>query len=197
MPCGTTSMSSVIWSGDWAKLSSMAKVLYNETQRENRDKWAIEIGRFIMAFGSIEATTYAALRRLPLDPIGQPLIDANLRLQQRIDLLIAIADSRGLEWFPFTEVLREVKQLAGKRNLIAHNDVGYDLYVEPSGEFHVERAVISAKLPPNRNKKKTPNERVAFHELVQHREQAEELDLRLHTALMNIFFALAESKVAQ
>jgi hypothetical protein len=91
-----------------SKLLSMDKTVYDETQKEHRDRWALEIGRFVMAFGSIEATTYTALRRLPRDPIGQPLIDANLGLQQRIELLIAIADGRGLGWVPFAEVLREI-----------------------------------------------------------------------------------------
>jgi hypothetical protein len=194
-------MPSKIGTGGWlegllrSKLSPMVKIVYDETFEEQRNKWAVEIGRFVLAFGSIETLTYSALRHCPRDPIGQPLIDANLGLQPRIDLLIALAASRGLvPWVAFVEVLREIKQLASKRNLIAHNGVGYDVYVDPEGGVHVEEAVRSGRLAPDKFRKKTSKEKVVFQELEKLRVQAEALEARLSTVLINVFVALQEER---
>lgn len=148
-----------------------------------REKWAKEVGRFVMAFGSIEGSTYAALRHCARDPIAQPLIDANLNLKPRIEVLLAIAGTReGKRWERFARVLSEVKALAGKRNLIAHNGVGADVFVDAAGEYSMEETIRNHKKWPTKNAR----DRIAFHELVVHRERAETLDGELIAALAKV-----------
>jgi hypothetical protein len=64
----------------------------DERYEEFVDRWAKEIGRFILAFGSIEYTTYMALQSFPRDPIGDPT--SKLQLGDRIELLLAILGAR-------------------------------------------------------------------------------------------------------
>src|SRR5688572_13770928 len=103
-----------------------------------RSKWAVEVGRFVMAFGAMEGVTYSALRHCPRDPIARSLIDANLGLKARNDLLIAIARTwSGPNWARFAFLLENLSTLAKKRNLIAHNGVGVNVYVDATGEYHL------------------------------------------------------------
>lgn len=154
---------------------------------EMRAKWAAEVGRFVMAFGGIEGITYAALRQCPRDPIAQPLVDSNLALTPRIDLLIAIANGRSRpQWGAFAAVLAKIKSLAKKRNLIAHNGVGLDVYVDAEGEYHVQEAIRNAKKRPPKTTRFEDRDRVAFHELVAHREEAEILSKLLHRAYFQL-----------
>lgn len=150
-------------------------------------KWAAEVGRFVMAFGSIEGSTYYALRPCARDPIAQPLIDANLALKPRLDLLIAIAGAReGKRWESFASTLNKVKALAGKRNLIAHNGVGLDVFIDAAGEYFVEEGISNAKKWPVRDKKLAAKDRIAFDELTEHRKEAEALSLELSTGLFKL-----------
>jgi hypothetical protein len=152
------------------------RVIRDESVEQQRNKWAAEIGRFVLAFGAIESFTYSALRLCLPDRIGQALIDGGLGLQQRIDVLIATADAHARSpWTAFAAVLGEVKQLAGKRNLIAHSGLAHDVYIDADGQLYVEEAVSSAKKPPNKHVKKTASQKVAFHELLDHRQQARHL----------------------
>jgi hypothetical protein len=165
----------------------------NESFEQLKDRWALEVGRFVMAFGNIEANTYLALRHMPLDPIGEPLIDANLNLKPRIEVLIAIASKRGGEqWLVFADALEKIKRLAAKRNLIAHNGVGFDVYINAAGEYYVEQAISNAKKRQFGHKK--PTDSVLFNELMEHRAEAEELDKQLGAALIEILKELDSPK---
>ena len=157
----------------------------NESFEQLKDRWALEVGRFVMAFGNIEANTYLALRHMPLDPICAPLIEANLNLKPRIEVLIVIAKARGQgPWLLFADALEKIGKLAAKRNLIAHNGVGFDVYVSAAGEYYIEQAISNAKKRQFAQKKS--NDSVLFEELIAHREEAEALDKQLGTALMDL-----------
>jgi hypothetical protein len=94
-------------------------------------------------------------------------------------------------WTAFAAVLGEVKQLAGKRNLIAHSGgLAHDVYIDADGQLYVEEAVSSAKKPPNKHVKKTASQKVAFHELLDHRQQAEALEEKLKASLTAVLFFL-------
>lgn len=160
-----------------------------------RGKWASEVGRFVMAFGSIEGITYAALRHLLADALAQSLIDANLSLSPRLDVLIAITkDRHGPEWVTFASVLGKIKVLSKKRNLIAHNGVGLDVFVDASGEYHFEESISNAK--KRRPIQKVDLDRLAFADLASHREEAEALNNQLLASLMAVLDPSSREKLA-
>jgi hypothetical protein len=95
-----------------------------------RGRWAIEIGRFVVAFGSIEGMTYALMRSNFDAPVADVLLK-NMDLGKRLEVLIAMAQGRGGGWIAIANVLKEVEKLAKKRNLIAHNGVTIDVFLSP------------------------------------------------------------------
>lgn len=165
-----------------------------ETFEQLKDRWALEVGRFVMAFGGIEGTTYHALRNFPRDPIAGALIEANLMLKPRMELLVAVCRGRGDgPWLEFAEALEKIKKLASKRNLIAHNGMGFDVYVDSAGEYYVEQAISNAKKHGKFAQKKT-SDSVLFEELVAHRKEAEALNLELSSALVNVLNELSREE---
>jgi hypothetical protein len=151
-----------------------------ESLEQARDRWALEVGRFVMAFGAIEASTYQALREFPSEPIADALIDLHLRT--RISVLLEICRARNTgPWKEFADALEGVHALNKKRNLIAHNSMGFDVFLDANGEYHMEQAISNAKklerFPPRKR------DNVLFEELVKHREEAEELSVALSVAL--------------
>jgi hypothetical protein len=98
-----------------------------------RDKWSLQIGRFMVAFGGIEQVIHAALNALPHDPIGQAA--TQMFLGPRIDLLLAVLNGRhGKDWRNFAALLKKAKRLAEERNLIAHNPLGLEYYKNAEGQ---------------------------------------------------------------
>lgn len=157
-----------------------------ETFEQLKDRWALEVGRFVMAFGAIEGVTYQALRHLPTEPIAEPLIEANLMLKPRSQLLIAICRGKGRgPWSDFSDTLEKIQKLAAKRNLIAHNGMGLDVYVDSAGEYYIEQAISNARRHGSLAPRKA-NDSVLFNELVQHRKDAESLSMALSSALAAI-----------
>jgi hypothetical protein len=145
----------------------------DEKYEEFVDRWAKEIGRFILAFGSIEYTTYMALQTFPRDPIGDPT--SKLQLGDRIELLLAILEVRMDANSPrFCALLREVKGLIDGRNLVAHNSVGLDIYVNyDESDFDVVESIRSPK---------RPDKHLRIEKLVENRKRAEQLARDLHQA---------------
>jgi hypothetical protein len=100
-------------------------------------KWAHEIGRVFIAFGSVEYSVHSLLRSIPQDPIQGTT--ASLRLAQKVDILIAILLSRSGDLNSrIAEQLKIAKRLSEGRNLIAHNPLSLDLYVRGDEHMLVE-----------------------------------------------------------
>jgi hypothetical protein len=136
-------------------------------------KWAVEIGRVFIAFGSIEHVTHTALRELPRDPLYSAT--NKLQLGPRIDLLLAILNSReGQAWEQLTSLLQTAKELSDGRNLIAHNPLGLDVYVDEQGEPALAESIRSLR---------KHEKHMSFAELVALRESSEALATKLFTAL--------------
>jgi hypothetical protein len=57
-----------------------------------RDRWSLQIGRFMIAFGTIEQITHEPFRGIPRDPIGLPA--PQMVLGTRIDLQRAVLNGR-------------------------------------------------------------------------------------------------------
>lgn len=147
------------------------KALRYSEGESTRNKWAMEIGLLMVAFGSIETLTYLALKKLPSDPIAEPL--KKLLLKDRIDVLLAVLAAQDTPISKaFAKLLREVQTLADKRNLVAHNGVGIDVWVDVStGGLHATESIRSER---------NENKHLDFQRIVEHRKRAEELEFELY-----------------
>ena len=127
-------------------------------------KWATLIGRVFIAFGSIERQTHECLKKWLGDP-AYPHVK-NMRLAQRIDLLIDIVKEQDFEKAnidSFVESLNVAKSMARQRNLIAHNPLMLCLFQEEA-DF-IEAIVSNVK----------DDVTMEFHELQDLAERSEEL----------------------
>src|SRR5690606_30746822 len=85
-----------------------------------KGEWAAAIGAAFVAFGSIEHTTIVCLREIPRDSIWRS--SKSLKLVPRVDLLLELLEPyQHQECLTLADKLRQVKELARTRNLIAHN----------------------------------------------------------------------------
>lgn len=104
-------------------------------------KWATLIGRVFIAFGSIERTTHECLNKWLKDPVYPHI--KNMRFASRVDLLIDVTEHHGFQknhTAPFVANLKRAKELAQKRNLIAHNPLMLCLF---QGENDFIEAIAS------------------------------------------------------
>jgi hypothetical protein len=165
----------------------MTSIPDTDTLEQARDKWAMEVGRSVLALGTIEGLTYVLLRWCPRDPIYQTVVSANLGLATRIDLLVAIAEARsGKRWTAVSALLRQAKGLLHQRNLIAHNGLGFDIFIDATGAVSVEQVIGDRKKFNSVNEKRPSKDKVAYKEIVRHREQAEAIANQLSSAVLKV-----------
>ena len=89
--------------------------------------WDAPVGRFMLAFGSIEHTTIALLGCLPDCRI--PGNAPSLTLAQRIAILKEVLPRHaGNEYQATLAGLNKVSKLTTHRNFIAHNSVWFDIH---------------------------------------------------------------------
>lgn len=102
----------------------------------NDAKWAPVIGRYMIAFGSIENSINELLRNVI--PEGAMKVIAGLQLGQRIKLLReGLSDWKNLSDANQTVIAQnidEVSSLSQTRNLIAHNPLLLSLFTEEGHE---------------------------------------------------------------
>ena len=136
------------------------------------NKWALEIGKLFVAFGSIESLTYTSIKAFSTDPIYKHLI--KMRLSSRIDVVVDLVSNKKLSEpnkREFIDNLKKVKKLAEKRNLIAHNPLVLQLFDNETGQDVFREIILSVK-----------NERmhIEFDELMVVSQEAEKLSSSLH-----------------
>ncbi|MES9828205.1 MAG: hypothetical protein ABW201_08070 [Candidatus Thiodiazotropha sp.] len=98
-------------------------------------KWAILIGRVFIAFGSIERTTHECLKKWLEEPVYPHV--KHMKFSSRVDLLIDVTKKQKYSeenTNEFVSNLKEAKELAKKRNLIAHNPLMLCLF-QGEGDF--------------------------------------------------------------
>ena len=118
---------------------------------EEMQEWRILVGTTILSFGEIELITYKCLAHIPKDKIHKSL--SSLPFTKRIDLIIEILESRKIndtEFNDFINNLKSARKLAKYRNLLAHNPLAVDVYMDKvTGDIEVEQLISSIK---NENK---------------------------------------------
>jgi len=131
-------------------------------------KWATLIGRVFISFGSIERLTHENLKKWLKDPIYPHV--KNMSFALRVDLLIDVVSQQGFQddnVASFIKNLKFSKELAKKRNLIAHNPLMLCLFQDEM-EF-IEAIVSNVK----------DDVTMEFHELEVFTEESEKLATNL------------------
>ncbi len=148
-------------------------------------KWAKEIGRVFISFGSIEHVTMECLKQIPKDNIFD--ITRHFKLGQRIDLILQLLEPyKEKQIVEFKELLKKAKSLAAERNLLAHNPLMLNVYGNEEGEFKLEEKITSMK-----NEKK----HMSFNALQKLANETEALTSSIHKAL-NQVLTIAGNKSA-
>jgi hypothetical protein len=93
-------------------------------------EWQALVGKAIVRFGDIELVSLQCLSHIPGETIGNSA--ARLEFSRRVDLLIEMLEGRSElneSMRGLLDGFRRAKGLARTRNLIAHNPVMLDIYV--------------------------------------------------------------------
>lgn len=140
-------------------------------------KWAVEVGRFMLAFGDIEHTAIACLCAIPADAFGK--VTASMSLGVRLDLLAAILEGKDSpDYRKLAGLVGEIKRFLDNRNLVAHNPVQFSFYMNKGlHDIRIQTELVSTR---NRNK------RLTFNELRDLADQAERLAHGFGEAAMEV-----------
>src|SRR5690242_10626716 len=96
----------------------------------NHEEWEALVGKALLRFGDIELVSIKCLALLPKDRIGATA--ARLDFGRRVELIVELLEARDGRTSNLDAILhgmKRAKSLARKRNLIAHNPVMLNLYV--------------------------------------------------------------------
>jgi hypothetical protein len=114
---------------------------------EHAALWESLVGKAILRFGDIELVLIKCLEVIPADTIAEST--ARLGFSQRAELLIEILEARTdrtPDLNQLLECLKRAKPLANKRNLIAHNPVMLDIFVnEDETQMVAEHSISHAR----------------------------------------------------
>jgi len=115
---------------------------------DEMQEWRILVGTTILSFGEIELITLKCLAHIPKDEIYKSV--STLPFGRRIDLVVEILNSReskkNKEIINFIEKLKKAKKLSEYRNVLAHNPLMADIYMDNiSGDIKVEQIISSSK----------------------------------------------------
>lgn len=110
-------------------------------------EWQALVGKAIVRFGDIELISLRCLAYIPADNISESA--ARFEFSRRVGLLIEILEGRPVLNEPMKGLLagfKRAKTLAQTRNLIAHNPVMLDIYVNRATEdVRTEHTISSAR----------------------------------------------------
>ena len=119
----------------------------NHVDSKEFEEWEVLIGKAIIAFGEIELVTYKCLMYLPTEHIFE--VVADLPFTKRIDLVCQLIQEKTLSdtiQDDFIKLLKNARQYAEIRNLIAHNPVQVSVYEHhKTGDFFVRPEIIALR----------------------------------------------------
>lgn len=112
----------------------------------NDNPWALQVGRFVLAFGDIEHTTVLLFSLIP--KCSFPRTAARLPLGTRLEILYEALSGNDGEYQEVREAIARVQKMVKHRNLIAHNAIRFDFYKDG------DKIVIDQNLVSSRDGKK-------------------------------------------
>jgi hypothetical protein len=111
---------------------------------QERDEWRRLVGTVLLSFGEIELLTMKCLAHLPSDKIADTA--SRLPFGTRTDLLVEIIEDRygASGGAPeFVKALKAAKKFAEVRNVLAHNPLQLDIYVNKSPDAVLTELTIT------------------------------------------------------
>ena len=118
-----------------------------QAMKAENDEWRALVGTAIVCFGDLELITIKCLAHIPHDRIAETA--SRLPFARRVDLLVEIIEGRGQlpsSITTFLSQLKRARKLAEVRNVIAHNPVMLNLYLQRgTGDVHAERSIAAAR----------------------------------------------------
>ena len=148
--------------------------------RDPDDRWAIQVGKLILAFGDIEHTVVSCLQKIP-QPGMTKAAALELELKKRVRRLRGVLENRPEP--ACKELLSkadEVLSLVDARNLIAHNMLTFCFYV--TGETAVGVLEITGA--------RRPEKRISYDEMCHLVERVEHLAFYFSAASAKAFEVL-------
>jgi hypothetical protein len=122
--------------------------------RPHEEEWRELIGRAITCFGEIEFVSIKCLAFIPQDQISVSV--GALDFAKRVDILIEFLEGRQNLDPNLRGLLRgfiQAKSLAKTRNLIAHNPLMFDIYVnDDASKVLLEQSITSTRSSAKRIK---------------------------------------------
>ena len=147
---------------------------------DNKHKWAVQVGRVFIAFGSIEYTTIQCVDNITKDNILETA--KKFSLSRRIDLIIEILSIYNhKDITKFKGLLKKVKLLSEQRNLIAHNPLVLDIYQNDKNELLIKEKIHSLR---------NPNKHIRLDELKKLAEDSENLSGELYGCAIDVYNAV-------
>lgn len=158
----------------------------DEHAREH-DEWRRMVGTAILSFGDIEFITLKCPAHIPSDTIVK--VSSRLPFSRRVDLIVQILEGRSSQppsVMTLIATLKRAKALSEYRNMIAHNPLLLDLYIDQaSGDMKAERAITAAR---------SEGKSIDLAGLKELAAEAESLASELYLVLGNIVEELGEAK---
>ena len=114
---------------------------------DSSPEWEELIGKSIRQFAEIEYVSVKCLTLIPTDKISDTA--SNLRFSDRASILIEILESRedrDLHTASLLDGFKRAKALSTTRNLIAHNPMVMDIYLDENNNTHkVEHKIAKTR----------------------------------------------------
>lgn len=147
--------------------------------RDPDNRWATQVGRFVLAFGEIEHTCISCLEKIPQPGLGKTA--ATLLLSQRLLLLEDVLQSRPeAACERLLALVRDIKGVTSKRNLLVHNMLKFCFYM------HDGKVTGVLEMSSSRN----PKQRITYDEICALSDRLETLAFTFSAASAQAFEAL-------
>lgn len=158
----------------------------DETMGAMHDRWALAVGRLLLAFGEIEHTTDECLSLFPRDSIFEAI--AGMPLSRRLALVRGILVGRhdlAQEIAPLTNILDRVENLVTLRNTVAHNPMVMAFYkMDEAGDLR-----IADELPSKKG-----NRRYTYQDIANAAAAAQSISLDMIETYYSLYNAFARDK---
>jgi len=151
-----------------------------------RDRWALEVGRVLLAFGEIEHQTHECLRQFPRDTIYDSV--ATMPLARRLALIRNILEGRARvsdKVLDFIKLLKRAEDLLVVRNAVAHNPYVLAFYGD-GGDLRMTDELATVK----------GNRRFTFEEIAAAASEAHVVSLALVEQFCAIYHQFSPARVA-
>lgn len=107
-----------------------------------REEWAVDVGRLLVAFGSIESTTRMCIRKLCTEVVAKHTVKMALGERLRfVSDLVGQHDGDKAAIGSFQAAVQDAQRLSKLRNLVAHNPLCLMVFQAEDGSPTMKQAI--------------------------------------------------------